>query len=116
MPKYVLILHEAPNVLGDVSPEQIQAVIADYGAWSGRVRGAGQMLLGEKLTDEGGRNLATRDGRLRVVDGPYAEAKEVIAGLFVIEARDYAEAVEIASGCPHLRFGRIELREVEPTG
>ena len=59
---------------------------------------------------------AVRTASLRVTDGPFAEAKEVIGGYFTIEAADYNEAVEICSDCPHLTYGgRIELREVEPT-
>ena len=50
-----------------------------------------------------------------VSEGPYTEATEVIGGLFQVSAADYDEAVEIAGSCPHLRFGRIELREIEPT-
>jgi hypothetical protein len=47
------------------------------------------------------------------VDGPFAEAKEVIGGYFVIQAADYAEAVRLSTECPHLRYGgRIELREI----
>ena len=47
-------------------------------------------------------------------DGPFAEAKEIIGGLFVVDARDYDEAVSVAKGCPHLDFGTIEVREIEP--
>ena len=56
-----------------------------------------------------------RNGQVRVVDGPYAEAKEVVGGYFLIEAADYDEAVEISKGCPHLKYGgRIELRQIDP--
>jgi len=69
-----------------------------------------------KLRHEGGKRLRTGSaGRVSVADGPYAEAQEVIGGLFVIEAKDYSEAVTVASSCPHVRYGWIELREVEPT-
>ena len=52
---------------------------------------------------------------MKVTDGPYAEAREVIGGLFVIEAANYDEVVELSKDCPHLEFGSIEIREVEPT-
>jgi len=50
-----------------------------------------------------------------VVDGPFAESKEIMAGYFVLEAENYDQAVEIASTCPHMQFGSIEVRAVEIT-
>jgi hypothetical protein len=48
------------------------------------------------------------------VDGPYAEAKEVVGGYYQIEAESYAEAIELCEDHPHLKYGgRIEVREVD---
>jgi len=54
-----------------------------------------------------------REGRLKVIDGPFAETKEQIGGFFLIEARDFDEAVEIASNWPSARLGTIEVRPIE---
>ena len=54
-------------------------------------------------------------GAVKVTDGPYAEAREVIGGLFIVEAQTYEEVVELSKDCPHLDFGTIEIREVQPT-
>jgi hypothetical protein len=54
-------------------------------------------------------------GQTRITDGPYAEAREVIGGLFIVEAQSYDEVVELSKDCPHLDFGAIEIREVDPT-
>lgn len=114
MPNYMMLLHEQPMDYSQFSPEQIQAVIGEYVAWRNKVGADGNLVGGEKLKDEGGRHIAGANGQLRVTDGPYAEAKEVIGGYFTISAADYEEAVEISKGCPHLKFGgRIELREIE---
>lgn len=116
MPNYLLLLHEQPSDFSSLSPEEIQAVIAEYVAWSQKLAADGKLVGGQKLKDEGGRDLAGYNGDFRVTDGPYAEAKEVIGGFFSIEAADYAEATEISRDCPHLKYGgRIELREIEPT-
>ena len=119
MPRYMLLLHEAPTGPAiDLSPEEIQAVIARYKAWreslGTRIHG------GEKLTAEGGRALrrdaaAGKPGRVRVTDGPYTEAKEILGGFFVLEARSYDDAVKLAETCPHLEFGWIQVREIEET-
>lgn len=114
MPNYLLLLHEKPIDYSQFSAEQIQGVIAEYVAWRHKIAAEGKLIGGEKLKDEGGRHLSGHNGSLRVTDGPYTEAKELIGGYFAISAANYDEAVETASGCPHLKYGgRIELREIE---
>lgn len=116
MAEFMLLLHEDPKAFADVSPDEIEKVIGEYVAWRGRLAQAGRLAGGKKLRDEGGRWLTRENGKIRVIDGPFSEANEVIGGYFTITAADYAEAVEISRDCPHLMYGgRIELREVEPT-
>lgn len=113
MAQFILLLHENPAGFADVSAEEIQRVIGEYSAWRESLEKQGRMVGANKLKDEGGRSLSAENGKVRVVDGPYAEAKEVVGGYFVIQAADYPEAVEISTSCPHLRYGgRIELREI----
>jgi hypothetical protein len=50
-----------------------------------------------------------------VTDGPYAEGREVIGGLFIVDAKSYDEVVALCRDCPHLDFGAIEIREIQPT-
>ena len=115
MAEYLLLLHEDPAAFADLAPSEIEAVIAKYMAWRERLAAEGRLAGGTKLTDDGGRWLSRENGQVRVVDGPFSEAKEIIGGFFMIEATDYAEAVEISSTCPHIDYGgRIELRAVEP--
>lgn len=114
MTQFMLLLHEDPKEFADLSPEEGQRVIEKYSAWREGLAAAGKLAGGNKLADEGGRHLSSDSGRLRVVDGPFSEAKEVLGGYFMIEAADYEEAVGISSGCPHLEYGRIELRAIDP--
>ena len=51
-----------------------------------------------------------------MLDGPFAEAKEVIAGYFVIDAPGMEAAVAIASRCPNAEVGSVEVREIVPMG
>lgn len=114
MAQFMLLLHEAPVDFSQFSAEDIQHVVGEYVAWRHKVAADGNLVGGEKLKDEGGRQMVMQDGNLRVTDGPFAEAKEVIGGFFAIKADDYDHAVEIAGGCPHLKYGgRIEVRQVE---
>ena len=116
MPQYLLLLHETPATAAAMSPEEMQQCIEQYRSWSRRLGEAGKMVRGEKLREEGGRLLRpTGGGKVEVTDGPYAEAKEVITGLFILNAGSYDEAVDLCRDCPHLSFGTIEVREIEPT-
>jgi hypothetical protein len=47
-----------------------------------------------------------------VIDGPFAEAKEVVGGYNLVRAASRAEAIELAVRCPHARWGSIEVREI----
>jgi hypothetical protein len=112
----MLLLHDAGTMPPDLSPEDMQAIIQRYIDWRTKAAANGRKVEGHKLRDGEGRLLRGKVGAPMITDGPYAEAKEIIGGLFMIEARDYNEAVKLASDCPHLEFGTIEIREVEPTG
>ena len=61
-------------------------------------------------------NFVVRKGEVSRVDGPYAEAKEVVGGIFVVRAANYDEAIRLASDCPHLAFGRIDVRQIDFMG
>jgi hypothetical protein len=114
MSKFVMVLHDSGTFPPDMSPEQIQAVIQRYVAWKTRLA-ASHKLEGYKLTEGQGRLMRGAIGSPKVTDGPYAEAREVVGGLFILEAANYEEVVELSKDCPHLEFGTIEIREVQPT-
>jgi len=93
----------------DLSPDQIQKFMTQFGAWMAQMQGANQLKIVGRLEDEG-RRLSNEQGQI-IVDGPYAETKEVVGGYFVISARDIDSAVEIAKGCPILQNqGTVEVR------
>lgn len=117
MAQFILLLHENPASFAGATPEQMEQVISEYVAWRVALEKQGRFAGGEKLRDEGGRHLTGSGAQFKVVDGPFAEASEVIGGYFTLEAKHYDEAIELAQSCPHLKYGgRIELRQVEPTG
>jgi hypothetical protein len=115
MPKYVLLLHDAPGALAELSPEQMQKMIEKYVAWGEGLRTAGVLEGGQKLADEPGRIMRARNGEVRVTDGPYSETKEVLGGYYIVAAGNYDNAVELARDCPHFQYGgTIEVREIDP--
>jgi hypothetical protein len=115
MPEYVLLLHSDNNAFKGLSPEEIQRIIQRYGRWRASLAERGHAPTGQKLRDGTGRVMRSGAGKPVITDGPYTEAREIIGGFFAFTADSYEQAVELATDCPHLEFGTIEIREVERT-
>lgn len=113
MAQYVLLLRDNGSFPTDMSGEEMQAIIRRYKAWSDGLRAEGRFKGGEKLKDREGRLMRRASSGVSVTDGPFAEAKEIIGGFFLIEAASYEDAVKRANDCPHLDFGTIEVREID---
>jgi hypothetical protein len=58
-------------------------------------------------------NLEFKNGKVAVTDGPYAETKELLGGLLIIEARDLNHAVQLISNHPGVEMGRWEIRPAQ---
>jgi hypothetical protein len=110
----MLMLFDNPADYADLSPEQMQTVVQEYGAWVQAMGKAGKFVGGEKLADEGGKVITRNGTGLSVTDGPYAESKEVLGGYFIVNADSYDEAVEIARGSPHAKYGcATHVRQID---
>lgn len=117
MPKYMLILRGDITVdYSKFSPKDFEQILAEYEAWGAKLGKEGRLQLGRKLTDQGGKVMLPKDGKVTVKDGPYVETKEVVGGVYLIEADDYDHAVRLCQGHPNFRFGSIEVREVDFMG
>jgi hypothetical protein len=115
MPRYLLLLHDPGTMPEGIGPQEIQAIIQRYVDWRKKVETAGHAVMGHKLRDGEGRVMKSANGRVSVTDGPYAEAREVVGGLFVVDADSYDQVQALCADCPHLDFGTIEIREIQPT-
>jgi len=115
MRRFMLILQENPQDFPDVTPDEMRGMIERYNAWGDALASRDRLVQGLKLREEGGRKMRKRD-KIEVSDGAYAEAKEVIGGVFVVRASDYDDAVALASDCPHLEYGTILVREIDEAG
>lgn len=77
------------------------------------LRSEGKLIESQQLEDaRGAKSVRIRDGKLSVVDGPFAETKELLGGFNLIEAADYDEAVRIAATFPWAQTGCVEVRAV----
>jgi len=63
---------------------------------------------------EEGARLQVRDGRARVLDGPFAEAKEMIGGFFLVDVESLDEALALAAECPAAEWCTVEVRKTRP--
>jgi hypothetical protein len=114
MHTYLLLLHEKPGSFAGVSPAEMAEIVQQYKAWAEDLAQRGLLAGGEKLSDDGGRHLRLRAGQPLAVDGPYAEAHDVIGGYFLIKAADAAGAEALAASCPHLAGDSwIEIRRID---
>jgi hypothetical protein len=86
--------------------------VAAMGRYNEELRKAGMLLSLDGLHPPGeGARVGFNDGSVTVTDGPFAEAKEVVGGYWLIQARSKEEAVEWASRCPGENC-TIEVRRV----
>lgn len=95
-----------------LSPEQIQRVTGEWMSWFERLTNEGKATAGHPLEPQG-RVVTGKKGRAVVADGPFAEAKEMVGGYFLLKVDSLDEAVAIAQQCPGLEYGAIvEVRPV----
>jgi hypothetical protein len=114
MSKFMLMLFDNPAQDINLSPQQMQQVVAEYKQWAEQLARQGKLVGGDKLAEHGGKTLRGSAGKLIITDGPFAEAKEVLGGYFVINANSLDEAVELSKTCPHIKYGSsIQIRKVD---
>lgn len=93
------------------TPERAQQSMQAWLAWIRDLEAKGHLKERGQPLESGGR-VVRGDARM-VTDGPYVEAKDMVLGFIVVEARDLDEAVEVSKGCPMLRGGgSVEIRPV----
>jgi len=113
MSQFILFIRGGSELSINLSPEQIQESIQRFSTWAQKLRAERKLISAEKLKDNTGMLLSRKNGQV-VVDGPFAETKETIGGLFIINAANMNEAIEISKECPAVaEGGMVELREIE---
>lgn len=109
-PEY-LLLFRGNEWDKELSPEEIQTIMTRWNAWFEGLVEKGTAKAGQPLANAG-KIVSGKKGRM-VVDGPFAESKEAVAGYFLLAVGSENEAVEIARQCPALDHGMtVEVRRV----
>ncbi len=104
--KYLGLAYFTPEKFAALSPDTVKAIVSQCPALDEKMRATGKVLVSASLGDlENWRTLRPRNGKTHVSDGPYTESKEVVGGLFIIEADSQDEALRIASMHPAAQIG-----------
>lgn len=94
-------------------PEEQEALRARSEAMWQEINSSGELVGGEALAAPAiARAVKIRDGVPATTDGPYLEAKEQLAGFFVLDCESVERAEEIAASIPDARFAGVEVRPI----
>ena len=109
--RYLCLIYLDEKQLAAMPEPEMSALNARHLEFNDGLLDSGHFVEAEALGPaEASTCVRMRNGRITLTDGPYAETKEMVAGFYVIEARDLNEAVQVASRIPSAPLGTIEVR------
>ena len=111
--QYLLLIYSAKGADPQPGSEEFGPFMNDYFAFTQEVKERGIFEAGQPLEDV---NTATtvrvRNGKTEIVDGPFAETKEVLGGYYLLNCESLDEALECAAKIPTAEYGSIEVRPI----
>lgn len=110
--KYICLGYYDPASQSEWSESERNAMFDDCFAYDDHLRANGHYVAGEGLQPaENALTLYWKNGQVATTDGPYAETKEQLGGMIVLEARDMNHAIALMSRHPSVKYGsRWEIR------
>src|SRR5258708_36015288 len=109
--RYALLMHHRELAGGEISEQAIAAAMEAFGAYGRALEQAGVLLSADVLQPAAATTTVTcKEGIMRVQDGPFAETKEALAGVFVLDVPDLDAAIGWAEKCPGAQWGVVEIR------
>jgi hypothetical protein len=112
--QFIALIYNDPTMLASLPGGEEDEMMRGCLAHADELRREGRLLESRMLAEpKTARSIRVREGRMTVVDGPFAEAKEMLGGFNLIEAEDLDEAVRIASGFPWAQTGCVEVRALQ---
>lgn len=113
--RYMLMIVEPRGQREIRSEDEGRALYAEMVEFGQGLAARGQLHASESLRpDSHGVRVQRRDGAPSLIDGPFAEAREMVGGFFLVECASRDEAVALAAACPAARFATVEVRECAP--
>jgi len=111
--QYALLIYSDEAKEPKPGTEAFDKYIGEFFAFSDEVKKKGLYQTGNALQDVAtATTVKVRDGKMTTMDGPFAETKEQLGGLYVLECKDIDEAIEYAARIPTARHGSVEIRPV----
>lgn len=109
--RYALLIHYPQPAVSTLSDEEVREGMAAFHAYARALDDAGVLRSAEVLqTIASATSVSTKQGRLQVQDGPFADTKEAFAGIFMIDVPDLDAALAWAEKCPAAGWGTVEIR------
>jgi hypothetical protein len=111
--QYLLALYSQESSWAQMTPEQQQRGVAAYAAYTEALKSAGAHISSNRLQSAAtATTFRTADGKTQVLDGPFAESKEQLAGYYLIDVPDIDAAMLWAGRCPTVQHGIVEVRPI----
>jgi hypothetical protein len=111
--QYLLALYLDESGWGRMTPEQQQQGTAAYMAYTEALKSAGALVGSNRLQPSPtATTLRTNNGKTQVLDGPFAESKEQLAGYYLIDVPNLDAAMQWAGRCPAAQHGIVEVRAI----
>lgn len=112
---YLLLIHEPVGQRQSRTPVEGEAVYERMVRFAADLQARGVLRAVESLSSQdSAARVKVSGGRAQVVDGPFAEAKEMVGGFFLLDCATREQAVEIAAQCPAAEWATVEVRAVGP--
>jgi hypothetical protein len=112
---YMLLIVEKPGDRRERSEAEGRELYDRMMQFSESLKSRGLLKMSQALrTDELAVRVEVRDGKRTMIDGPFAEAKEMVGGFFLLECETREQAVAIAAECPAAQWATVEVRELGP--
>lgn len=112
---YVLLIVERGEKRRSRPPQEGQIAYARMARYTEELKARGVLIASDSLkSDADGVRIEVRDGRRTLMDGPFAESKEIVGGFFLINCQSRDQALAIASECPAAEWATVEVRETGP--
>ena len=114
--KYMLLIYSNPESWAGLSAEQREALGRDHAALTEELAEQGVLVSSAGLADPiTSRTVMVRNNTQTTTDGPYAEAKEHLAGFYLVECDNIDQAIEYAARMPDAKYVAVEVRPVMDT-
>ena len=111
--KYLVLIYSNPGAFEALSEEERSRMGSEMDAMLKEFRGSGEFVGGAALADPSQtKTVRVRDGVPAITDGPFAEAKEQLAGYYVLDCESIERTTEIATHDPAARLWQVEVRPI----